>query len=304
MILLARAATGLPLARSGRRALGVAAGHAGSWESDADVRTRALAEAEGAARAAGDLILQGMGADVRATKANFRDVVTEVDKACQEVVEQRLKAAFPDHAFLGEEDVPPGREAASAATTEALGGDAWCWVVDPVDGTANLAAGIPLCAVSIALVKQGEVQVGVVYEPSRDECFSAVKGCGATLNGAPLSTSNAATVQEAIVATGCPPDPAIFPLALRSVERLGPHVRGLRMLATAAIAYSWVAAGRFSSYVAFDINAWDFAAGKLLVEEAGGVVTALDGEPLALSARDTVCSNGAAVNGEIIRLLQ
>jgi len=248
-----------------------------------------------------------MGATVEKTKLNFKDVVTEVDRNCQEVISQTILEVFPEHRILGEEDVDPGAEEAAKAIGEAVAGSGWVWVLDPVDGTTNLANSIPLVTCSIALVKDGEVHAGVVFDPARSEMFSAVRGVGAWLGDEPLPRGQdkavpSLTLQEAVVCIGCPPEPTAFKRSVATLETLGPRVRGMRMFSSAALIYSWVALGRITGYVAYNINLWDFAAGKLILEEAGGVATDMSGSPLQLTDRDTLCST-RGIHAELVEVV-
>ena len=271
-----------------------------------DVLDLAAVVAERAARAAGLEILAGMGADVRKEKANFKDIVTEVDGRCQELIKAEIAAEFPDHDFLGEEDVPPGSAEAAAAIETSLASAEWCWICDPVDGTTNLAAGIPLVTTSIALVRNGVVELGVVFDPNRDELFLARRGQGyATLNGQRLTCARPAVsrMKDAVLCVGNPPEPSAFARNVEVIRRVGPKVRGLRMLSSAALIFCWVALGRVTAYVASDINAWDFAAGQLVVEEtSSGATSDHFGGPLLLTTRDTVCSSGG-VHDELLEVM-
>lgn len=259
-----------------------------------DVIVIASEVAERAARAAGVEILAGMGATVKNLKLNHKDIVTLVDGKCQELIRTEISRVFPDHLFLGEEDVPPGADAATMALSNALSTADWVWIVDPVDGTTNLAAGIPLVTTSIALAHRGVVVLGCVYDPSRDEFFEARKGRGATLNGVPMAARLRGTIkiEDSILCVGNPPKPSAFAHNLNVIRVLGPKVRGLRMFSSAALIFCWVAMGRLQAYIATDINAWDFAAGWLILLEVGGEATDHTGAPLELSTRNTICSAG------------
>ena len=197
---------------------------ASSASSSLEVLDKAEAVAIEAARTAGQEILRGMGADVRKEKANFKDIVTEVDGKCQELIRSKVSAAFPSHFFLGEEDVAPGAAAATEAIAAACGGGGggddedgdrpeWVWICDPVDGTTNLAAGIPLVTTSIALARNGVAELGVVFDPNRDELFVARRGRGyATLNGERLRcarpdlVSGGKGLRDAVLCVGNPPE--------------------------------------------------------------------------------------------------
>lgn len=281
-----------------------------------------------AARAAGELILAGRGADVRKTKANPRDLLTEVDGACQKVIEAHVSEAFPEHGFLGEESVAAGQAASSAALDAATGGGAeggsgaasdWLWVVDPIDGTTNFASGLTLSAVSIGVAFQGEVSVGVIYDPFLNEMFTAMAGRGAFCNGEAIrcngaassgggggggssgeeekdaAAAEAAALGDAVVFAGSPPAMNSMMPSLRGVNALMPQVRTIRMVGSAALMFAWVADGRASAYFEADLNAWDVAAGAVLIFEAGGTVVDMDdpfGSPYGLATRRILATNG------------
>ena len=269
-----------------------------------------------AAQEAGKLILGGRGADVRKTKANPRDLLTEVDGACQKIIEACVAETFPTHRFLGEESVEAGQAASSAALMAATsaGGSDWLWVVDPIDGTTNFASGLTLSAVSIGVAYKGEVSVGVIYDPFLDETFSAMAGRGAFCNGERIRTNagpamalqdaahqeeeegeGAAVLGEAVVFAGSPPAMNSMGPSLRGVAALMPKVRTIRMVGSAALMFAWVAAGRASAYFEADLNAWDVAAGAVLIREAGGAIVDMAdpyGPPYCLATRRILATNG------------
>jgi myo-inositol-1(or 4)-monophosphatase len=212
---------------------------------------------------------------------------------------------FPNHDFLGEEDVPPGKEASSAALDAKLSGDSsgWLWIVDPIDGTTNFVHGMPLCMPSVAATYQGQVMIGVIYDCHRDEIFTAVKGRGAYMNGERISVGPQETIGEAIVAMGSPPAVESMQMSLKGVQALMPVVRTIRMLGSAALMLAWVANGRLTCYWEYDLSSWDMAAGSLLVKEAGGRFTDLAGHDYNLRTRKMCASNGK-VHDEVLRVLR
>ena len=261
--------------------------------SSVDELSSILAVAVAAAREAGALILAGSGrVAVDHTKANAKDLVTEVDEACQRVIERAARAAFPSHAFLGEESVAPGSAASAAALTTAVEGTAagaapaWLWIVDPLDGTTNFVHGLPLSVVSIGIAKNGVVEVAVIYNPFQDELFTAVRGRGALLNGTPLRASATATLGQALFAVGFHSNEAVGVTMMRGAAAMLRHVRGVRNLGSAALHLAYVAAGRLDGFWELDLSSWDLAAGCLLVSEAGGRVADMRGAPYALPVRD------------------
>lgn len=253
-----------------------------------------------AGRAAGSLIVQKVGAEVVKEKANARDLLTAVDSECQRVIEETVMAHHPTHAFLGEESVPAGAKASADAIGAAMAAsDAeFLWIVDPIDGTTNFVQSLPLVGVSIGVAKrneagQWELAVGVIVDPFKNEVFSAVKGGGAFLDGAPISVDCAA-LTEAVVATGFAPNEQSLRPMVRGIAAVGARARTVRMLGSAAIMLAWVACGRLSAYFEADLNAWDTAAGVLLVREAGGVVTDMRGNQFDIATRPIIASNAAA----------
>jgi len=253
-----------------------------------------LAVALSAARLAGAVIRRAAGAAVATEeKGGQSDLVTASDRECQELIVEAIRAAFPSHAVLGEEDVPAGAAAAAAAIAR-VAEQPFLWVVDPIDGTTNFAAGLPLCCVSIAAVRAGRTAVGVVYEPSRDEAFTAVRGRGAALNGAPMRAGSAKALRDAVIGFGgLGRNASVAAPTHRALGALGGRVRALRGLGSAALHLAYVAAGRLDACFDMSLSVWDTAAGALLVAEAGGRVTSFAGADFALTTRDTLASNGA-----------
>jgi myo-inositol-1(or 4)-monophosphatase len=167
------------------------------------------------------------------------------------------------------------------------------WIVDPLDGTTNYAHGLPIFAVSIALERTGEVVLGVVHDPMREETFIAELGGGATLNDEPVRVSDTDEPIQALIATGFPYDRAEMPEALELFGRFAVLTRGMRRLGSTALDLCYVASGRLDGYYERGIWAWDIAAGSLILEEAGGKVTDYRGSELDLEGREIVASNGA-----------
>lgn len=263
---------------------------------DANELKRAVDVSSAAAREAGAIINEGRGKIFAAkTKASVVDLVTEVDVKCQNVIEKRLMEAFPESAFLGEESVAPGAAASAAAIRATLEqGKEWMFIVDPLDGTANFVSSIPLSVVSIGIAYKGEVVGGVIYEPARDELFTAMKGHGAFLNGTtPLHVSPAEKMVEAVWAFGTHHTQHVARTMLRGVGALSAVCRTVRSFGSAALHLAYVAAGRLTGFTELDLSSWDVSAGSLIVMEAGGKVTDTRGEPYTLLTRDTFATNGA-----------
>jgi len=252
-----------------------------------------------AARAAGRIIAKKIGAEVVKTKAFAADLLTEVDGECEEVIRATVRQAFPEHGFLGEETA-----GTPEATAEQLKVPGWLWVVDPIDGTTNFAAGQPLSAVSIGVSRDGILRVGVIYDPFRDELFSAIVGKGTHLNGKAIRVSQGIkNLEHAVIASGAPPNPKSAAPCFRAMSLLAPpRTRTIRILGSAAVNFAWVACGRLDAWFEPDLNAWDSAAGALLVREAGGRVTDCLGIEYVLGTRPVCASNGA-VHAELLGVI-
>lgn len=225
-------------------------------------------------------------------KYSTHDLVTEVDKGSEKLIKRLVLTYFPDHSFLGEEGVKPGPEA-SAKALEEMRDEEYLWIVDPIDGTTNFVHGFPFFVVSIALAYKGEVIVGVVYDPMKDELFVAEKGKGAYVHGKRMGVSSEDTLKSSLIATGFPADHLYaLPLNLKGVQAIAPQVRNIRSSGSAALHMAYVAAGRLSGFWEIGLNSWDLAAGALLVQESGGIVTDTLGQPYELGVRNVVASNG------------
>jgi myo-inositol-1(or 4)-monophosphatase len=215
-------------------------------------------------------------------KARF-DLVTDADLASQRVIYDYLGGRFPNHAFLGEEDAAHRRPGPDAPPT---------WIIDPIDGTTNYVHDCPMYCISIGLQVAGELVVGVVLDPTRPELFKAATGMGAWLNDRRIQTSATDRLEESLLATGFPPD-------IRGQERtldwwryFSLHARSLRRTGSTALNMAYVAAGRFDGYWAFDNHVWDVAGATILVREAAGTVTNVDGTVYDPYTPDAVVSNG------------
>jgi len=212
------------------------------------------------------------------------DLVTEADVGSQKAIFSYLASRFPDHAFLGEEE--------GAAKERPGPGAPPTWIVDPLDGTTNYVHDCPLYCVSIGLEIAGEMVVGVVYEPSRQELFWAAKGLGAWVGERRLKVSQAANLSEALLATGFPPDVQGQERTLEWWRYFSLRTQSLRRTGSTAINLAWLAAGRFDGYWAFDNHVWDVAGGMVLLREAGGVLTNTDGSTYDPYTADALGSNG------------
>jgi myo-inositol-1(or 4)-monophosphatase len=253
---------------------------------------RWLATAIEAVVRAGDAQMAKLGG-AHIDKKGIIDLVTDVDVAIERMFRAMIAERFPDHGVLAEELDEP-----------ATGSRRHCWIFDPIDGTTNYVHGLPIFCASVALEIDGRIEVGAVYDPSRRELFTAERGGGAYLNGAPLRVSGAAALIDALLCTG-------FPYNVHDTldEIVGLFrafvgtARAVRRLGSAAIDLCYVAAGRLDGFWEQRLHPWDVAAGVLLVEEAGGRVTAFDGEPLVARGGEVVASNGR-IHDEMIAVIQ
>jgi myo-inositol-1(or 4)-monophosphatase len=226
-------------------------------------------------------------------KQSVQDLVTEVDKGAEALIRKLIHTYFPSHEVLGEEGVEPGPEASRQAL-EAVKDADYLWIVDPIDGTTNFIHGFPFFSVSIALAHKGDIIVGVVYDPSKDEMFVAEKGKGAYVHGKRMVVAPESKLSDSLVATGFPADQkAALPRNLKTMANVAPKVRNIRSGGSAALHLAYVAAGRLSGYWEMGLSAWDIAAGALLVQEAGGQITDYQGNGYHLGVRDILATNGA-----------
>ena len=220
------------------------------------------------------------------------DPVSAADLRAESTLRSELASAFPEYGFLGEEGgLVDGTD------------DDHMWIVDPLDGTANFLCGLPLFAVNVALVRQGKVVAGVTHLPMMSETFWAETGSGAWMNGARIRVTGQSELIRSVLAVGIP-----FAGKLRheqflaEMERLTPHVLGIRRLGAAAVDMAYVACGRFDAYWEQSLNAWDMAAGVVIVEEAGGIVTDTLGRPLDLN-NGTVLASTPQLHAEMVAVL-
>jgi myo-inositol-1(or 4)-monophosphatase len=218
------------------------------------------------ARAAGSILRVGINSDFQIDHKGEIDLVTEMDRRSEDYLIGQVRANFPEHAIVSEE---AGELAGNAST---------CWYIDPLDGTSNYAHRVPIFAVSIAYAVNDQIQLGVVYDPMHDELFSAERGHGARLNGHAIHVSEQAELDQAFLVTGFPYDVRqTSNNNLDQFNRMTLRSQSVRRLGSAAIDMGYIAAGRFDGFWEIRLQPWDLAAGALIVEEAGGVVTAFDG---------------------------
>ncbi len=254
-----------------------------------------LALGEEAARA-GANVLEDWRHRFSVKEKSPSDLVTDADFAAQHIIRSIILNACPDHHFMGEEDTPgtvKGRVALDAPPT---------WIVDPLDGTANYAHDVPCYCVSIGLIYQGRLLIGVIYDPRQKEMFLAAHGQGATLNGKTIVTSTFTQLRNCLISTGFPPNHEAQERNLHWWRTLSFRAQALRRTGSTALNLAYVAAGRFDAYWAFDNYAWDVAAGIVLVQEAGGIVTRANGSAIDPFYPDILATNGP-IHQEFLNIL-
>jgi len=250
-----------------------------------------LDTARALARQAGDLLRDGLGRATTVDRKSPINLVTEIDHAAEKLVIAGLSARFPDHHVVAEE----------SATERPAAGP--CWYIDPLDGTTNFVHGLPHCCVSIALARHGRIDVGVVYDPFRDELFEAERGRGARLNGAALEVSATRSIADSLLVTGFPYDRRDhLPFYMSYMEAFMMRARDIRRFGSAALDLCYVAAGRFDGFWEWKLQPWDTAAGCIIVEEAGGRVSDFDGGEYDPWLPRILATNGR-VHGEAVEVL-
>jgi myo-inositol-1(or 4)-monophosphatase len=241
---------------------------------------RELEVAVAAAEAAGKMLRDGFGQHQEVRFKGEVDLVTKADENAEQAIKEVLQETFPNYGMLAEE----------GGETEGEGGVRW--IVDPLDGTTNYAHGLPLFCTSIALERDGEVVLGVVYDPMANEIYTAERGRGATLNGEPIGVSDTDEPIRALLVTGFPYDRDDMPTALDLFGQFAMRTQSMRRLGSAALDLCYVAAGRLDGYYERGIKAWDIVAGALILQEAGGKVSDYRGDELDLKIGEVVASNG------------
>jgi myo-inositol-1(or 4)-monophosphatase len=248
-----------------------------------------LEDAAAIAREAGALIDGYLKRHIGFELKGEFDLVTEADRSSERLIVQRLKQLYPTHSIVAEEG--GGQEGTSE----------YRWYVDPLDGTTNFAHGFPMFNVTMALERAGELIAGVIYDPTRDEMFSAEKGAGAFLNGQPICVSKAPRIQTSLLATGFPSRKRHLNINIHFYYQLAMLSHGVRRAGSAALDLAYVACGRLDGFWEFTLNPWDMAAGILLIQEAGGTCTDMLGAPHDLRGPHLLADN-TAVHTEIVAL--
>jgi myo-inositol-1(or 4)-monophosphatase len=235
-----------------------------------------------AARAGGEVVMRYFREGVTMRSKESYNLVSDADVQSEDAIAGVIRDHFPGHAVMGEETYQ------ADAAAEHL------WIIDPLDGTNNFAHGIEHFAVSVAYYRSGEAQCGVVYNPVREDCFAAARGEGARRNGRELHVSPSESLKEVLVGVGFFYDRGkMMEATLAAIgDFFRAHVHGVRRLGTASLDLSHVAGGMFGGFFEFELAPWDFAAGRLVLEEAGGRITTCSGAPLPLAKTSILASNG------------
>jgi myo-inositol-1(or 4)-monophosphatase len=233
------------------------------------------------AKEAGHILRDHLGRDIDISrKSTGLDLVTEIDLLSERYIKEKISTYYPKHEILAEES---GHQASASE---------YRWIVDPLDGTTNYAHRYPFFAVVIALERAGEVILGVVYDPIREELFAAEKGGGAMLNGRPIRVSRIEKLADSLLVTGFPYNVRSDRRNIEYFARFIDKAQAVRRDGSAALDMCYLACGRFDGFWELGLNPWDMAAGKLIVEEAGGRITKLDGRPFTIYEPEMLASNG------------
>lgn len=249
---------------------------------------------ESLARQAGEILRAGQKTGFRVEHKGEIDLVTEVDRRSEAFMLAEVQRNFPGHGIVAEE-------------SGGLAGDGDCdcaWYIDPLDGTVNYAHGVPYYSVSIAFAEHGQVQLGVIYHPNLDECFSAERGRGARLNGKPIQVSNPVDLDHSLLVTGFPYDVRTTTSNnLENYARFARLSQGVRRLGSAALDCCYIACGRFDGYWEMSVKSYDIAAGSLIAAEAGARVTQVDGSSDLLIYKTSILAAPPHIHARMLELL-
>jgi myo-inositol-1(or 4)-monophosphatase len=251
-----------------------------------------LLDLEILARQAGAILRASFGGHLQVKHKGVIDLVTDVDQRSETFLLGEIRRRFPGQRIFTEE----------SGIIE--GAEGQVWYIDPLDGTVNYAHGLPIFSVSVAYAEQGEMRLGVVYDPMRDECFCAERGTGARLNGQLIRVAQASDLDQSLLVTGFPYDIRTNPNNnLDHYVHFATHSQAVRRLGSAALDLCYVAAGRLDGFWELSLSAWDVAAGGLIAQEAGAIVTNLAGEPDYLTAPQSVLAANATVHALMLKEL-
>ena len=250
-----------------------------------------LQSAEEAARRAGN-VLRAWSTKFTVREKSRSNLVTEADFAAQQAIHDFLKGRYPNHGFHGEEGL-----------NEVRPDSPYRWIIDPLDGTTNYVHGFPYFAVSIGLEHEGQLVAGAIYDPTRDEMFLAARGAGATLNRRPLHKSDISELRQSLVVASLPVAIHADEVAVQRFLKMLPHAQSVQRTGSAALNLAYVAAGRLEGFWSTSLKPWDMAAGVVIVEEAGGRVTQLNGDVFRVEEPSLLASNGSGIHQEMMQHL-
>ncbi len=259
---------------------------------DSSVRSEALLDVAVRASRQGGAILKDWAGRFTVSEKSPANLVTEADLASQEAIHSLIHGEFRDHNFLGEEGL-----------SETNSDSPWRWVIDPLDGTSNYVHGFPYYAVNIAAEFRRELMIAVTYDPNRDELFTAVRGGGAFVNGTPIHPTRVTALRDAMVVASLPVACRPEHRAVQQWLNVMPHVQTVQRTGSAALNLAYVAAGRLDAFWSGSLKPWDMAPGILLVQEAGGRVTQMNGAPIDIEIPDLLSSNGSPIHDALQQLL-
>ena len=248
-----------------------------------------------AALAAGDILREKASESRQITAKGYLDIVTDADFASDAVIQKIITEAYPHHEILSEES-----EEGKHIDQWQPSSNIW-WCIDPIDGTNNFSRGNPMWSISIAVAQGDELLAGVVYDPLHNQLYAAAKGQGATLNGDPIHVSDY-SLRWAMLGAEFPTHPQRRQRILSIMNHLVPHVRSFRAIGTTALAMAWIAAGYLDGYINQRFKPWDVAAGMLLIQEAGGVLSDLDGQPLQWKS-PTLLASTPTIHQDVVDMM-
>ncbi|RKY58418.1 MAG: inositol monophosphatase [Candidatus Neomarinimicrobiota bacterium] len=245
-----------------------------------------------AAQSAGKLIKHSSHNILHIDKKGRVNLVTEVDRRSEELIISIIHDSFPEHRILAEE------------TDEIVGNSPYRWIIDPLDGTTNFVHGFPVYAVSIAVEFNGKIIIGVVFDPNRNELFSAIEDTGAFLNNKRLNVSQNKALSDSLTATGFPYETGTaFEINMKIFKSVYEVSQGIRRAGSAALDLCYVAAGRFDGFWEFGLNPWDVAAGALIVKEAGGTVTCFRGNQFQTDKASEIIATNGRIHNELLQII-
>lgn len=258
-----------------------------------NLNSPSLADLETLARQAGDVLRAAYEQEHQVNYKGAIDLVTEVDHQSEALILSRIQRLFPGHRILAEE------------SGGVAGADGCLWYVDPLDGTVNYAHGVPFFSVSIAYAQDGATRLGVVYDPLRDELFAAERGRGAWLNGRSIHASAVGELGKSLLVTGFPYNAWVTPDDnIENFARFSKRSQGVRRLGSAALDLCYIACGRLDGYWELTLHPWDVAAGGLIAEQAGAVVTNLQGGPDYLARPNSILAAAPGIHAAMLEVLQ